>query len=54
VWSADITYYRRAQGNFTATDNLAVTPSSYQSFCVTTPGDSRLPNPGHRSVVCTT
>lgn len=44
--SADITYYRRAQGNFTATDNLSVTPNDYQPFCITTPNDSRLPNPG--------
>ena len=44
--SADITYYRRGQGNFTATDNLAVTPGDFQSFCVPTPNDPRLPNPG--------
>ncbi len=44
--SLDLTYYRRAQGNFTATDNLAVTPASYQSFCVPTPNDSRLATPG--------
>jgi hypothetical protein len=48
--SAEVTYYRRAQGNFTATDNLSVTPASYQSFCVTTPNDPRLPSPG--SQVC--
>jgi hypothetical protein len=47
--SADVTYYRRAQGNFTATDNLAVTPASYQSFCVPTPTDPRLPNPGSQA-----
>ncbi|HWW84601.1 MAG TPA: carboxypeptidase regulatory-like domain-containing protein [Vicinamibacterales bacterium] len=44
--SVDATYYRRAQGNFTSTHNLAVTPANYQSFCVTTPNDPRLPNPG--------
>jgi len=44
--SADVSYYRRAQGNFTATNNRAVTPADYQQFCVTTPNDPRLPNPG--------
>jgi Carboxypeptidase regulatory-like domain len=48
--SADVSYFRRSQGHFTATDNRAVTPADYQEFCVTTPNDSRLPNPS--SVLC--
>jgi Carboxypeptidase regulatory-like domain len=48
--SADVSYYRRRQGHFTATDNRAVTPNDYQEFCVTTPNDNRLPNPG--AVLC--
>lgn len=44
--SVDVTYFRRAQGHFTATDNLAVTQADYQQFCVTTPTDPRLPTSG--------
>ena len=43
---ADVTYFRRIQGNFSATDNLAVTPGDFQQFCVTAPNDSRLPGAG--------
>src|SRR5206468_1962319 len=38
--------YRRAQGNFTVTQNQAVTAADYQAFCIAAPNDSRLPNPG--------
>jgi hypothetical protein len=38
----EVTYFRRSQGNFNATDNLAVTPGDFQQFCVTAPNDSRL------------
>jgi len=48
--SLDLSYFRRAQGHFTATDNRAVTPSDYQEFCVTTPTDPRLPTSGQ--VLC--
>jgi len=52
--SVEVGYYRRTFTMYTTggtvTDNLAVTPGSYQSFCVMTPNDSRLPNPG--SQVC--
>jgi len=51
--SADVTYYRRSQGNFTGTDNLNATPGDYSPFCVTVPADatdSRLPAPG--SQIC--
>ncbi len=45
---ADVSYFRRVQGNFTSTDNLAVTPADFQEFCVTVPTDSRLPTSGQR------
>jgi hypothetical protein len=39
-------YYRTTYGNFRVTDNLAVTPDDYSTFCVSTPADARLPNGG--------
>jgi hypothetical protein len=44
--SAEVSYFRRAQGHFTTTDNLDVSPSDFNSYCVTAPTDSRLPNGG--------
>jgi hypothetical protein len=44
--STELSYFRRAQGHFTTTDNLDVAPSDFQSYCVTAPTDSRLPNGG--------
>jgi hypothetical protein len=47
--SADVSYYRRSQGNFTGTDNLNATPADYTQFCVPVPADatdSRLPAAG--------
>jgi len=41
--SADVSYYRRAQGHFTITDNTIVAGSEFDQFCVTAPVDSRLP-----------
>jgi hypothetical protein len=43
-------YYRRWYGNFTLTDNLAVTPADYDSFCITAPVDSRLPGGGGQEI----
>ena len=42
----ELSYFRRYQGNFSATDNLAVTPGDFQQFCITTPTDTRLPTSG--------
>ncbi len=39
-------YYRRVFGNFIVTDNLLVSPSDYDPFCITVPSDSRLPGGG--------
>jgi Carboxypeptidase regulatory-like domain len=44
--STELSYFRRAQGHFTTTDNLDVAPSDFQPYCVTAPTDSRLPNGG--------
>ena len=44
--SVDATFYRRSYGNFTATDNLRVTPADFDPYCVTAPVDSRLPGGG--------
>jgi hypothetical protein len=35
-----------ASGDFQVTDNLAVTPADYDSYCVTAPSDPRLPGGG--------
>jgi hypothetical protein len=47
---AEISYFRRSQGNFTATDNRLVTPNDFQEFCVTAPSDPRLPNGGGNQI----
>jgi hypothetical protein len=39
-------YYRTVWKNLTVTDNLARTASSFDSYCITAPLDSRLPNGG--------
>jgi hypothetical protein len=48
--SVDATYYRRAQGNFTTTDNLDVAPTDFDPYCVTAPRDSRLPGGGGQQI----
>ena len=48
--SAEVAYYRRAQGHFTATDNLDVASGDFQSYCVTAPADSHLPNGGGQEI----
>lgn len=42
----ELEYFRRSYFNFYATQNLAYSPSNYQSFSVTTPIDPRLPGGG--------
>jgi hypothetical protein len=48
--SAELAYFRRTQGNFTATDNLDVTRDDYTEFCITVPRDDRLPNGGGNQI----
>jgi hypothetical protein len=43
-------YYRTWYGNFTVTDNLAVTPADYDPYCITTPVDARLPGGGGNQI----
>jgi Carboxypeptidase regulatory-like domain len=50
--SADVSYFRRAQGNFTANDNLDVTPSDFDPYCVTAPTDARLPSDVSGKQIC--
>jgi hypothetical protein len=44
--SAEFGYSRRSWGNFTYTDNLAVSASNFDTYTLTVPTDSRLPNGG--------
>jgi hypothetical protein len=44
--SAEVGYFRRVNGNFTATDNLDVTPADFDPYCVSAPSDPKLPGGG--------
>lgn len=44
--AVDVGYYRTWYANFTVTENTAVTPTDFTSYCITAPVDSRLPNNG--------
>ena len=48
AWVVNVGYYRTWYGGFTVTENLAVTAADFDTFCITAPVDSRLPNSGER------
>ena len=48
--SVSASYHRRWYGNFTVTDNLLVSPSDWDPFCITAPTDARLPGGGGEQI----
>jgi hypothetical protein len=48
--TADVQWNYHKFGNFFATETLATPPSAYDSFCVTVPRDSRLPDGGGNQI----
>jgi len=48
--SADFTYFRRWYGNLHVVDNRAVSTADFNTFSVTAPSDSRLPDGGGYTV----
>ncbi|MGB7217964.1 MAG: hypothetical protein WBD07_04060, partial [Vicinamibacterales bacterium] len=48
--SVDVSYFRRWFGNFTATDQLQLAPTDFDSFDIVLPRDSRLPGGGGNTI----
>jgi hypothetical protein len=48
--SLNVGYFYRKFGNFTITDNLAVGPNDFDTFCINAPQDSRLPDGGGQRI----
>jgi Carboxypeptidase regulatory-like domain len=44
--SVDVGYFRRIWKNFRVTDDLSLAPTDFDTFSMTVPSDSRLPNGG--------
>jgi len=49
--SANFTYYRRINGGFLVTDNIANTAADFRELTVTAPTDPRLPTSGQRLTI---
>ena len=45
--SVSFNYFRRWYGNLEAIDNVAVKPSDYDEYCITTPAHAELPGGGN-------
>ena len=43
-------YFRTWYGNFRVTDNLALAPSDFSEYCITTPANSALPGGGNQQL----
>src|SRR5207247_650644 len=48
--SVNVSYFRRSYSNFFVTDNLAVNPGDFDSYCITAPVDPRLPGGGGNEI----
>jgi carboxypeptidase family protein len=48
--SVEAGYFRRWYGNFAVIDNLAVSTSDFDSYCIPAPTDSRLPSGGGNQI----
>jgi hypothetical protein len=48
--AANISYFRTWYGNFTVTDNRALTPADFTPFCVTAPSDQRFAGGGGNQI----
>jgi hypothetical protein len=47
--AVEASYHRRWNSNFRLTDNILVTPTDYDHYCVTVPTDARLPGSGSQA-----
>jgi hypothetical protein len=46
----EISYNRRAYGNFIVNDNTLVSPLDYDPYCITSPSDARFPDGGGQQI----
>jgi hypothetical protein len=49
-FAVDVSYFRTSFGGFTVTDNTSVSRADFDTFCITGPADTRLPNGGNERV----